>query len=101
VTDDFGVTGGSTLIPIRATTFFQSGVARWTGGAATSGSVVVTFPEAFSKIPNVFVTPLSASDLRVRAVPTAANFTLSWSAAANKTTIDFMWLALGFIGVNT
>ncbi len=99
--DNLGVAGGSTLIPIRATTFFQSGAKNWSGGSATSGSVTVTFPEVFSTIPVVFVTPYSASDVKVRAVPTATNFNLLWTAGAAKTTIDFMWMALGFIGTNS
>jgi len=101
INDNLGVAGGSTGIPIRATTFFQTGVKNWTGGSATSGSVTVTFPEVYSTIPVVFVTPLSASDVKVRAVPTASNFALSWTATAAKTTIDFMWIALGFIGTNS
>lgn len=90
-------------INIEATTFFQSGVSRWTGGSATSGNFTITFPETFTSRPLVVVTPLDATGVTVRAAPAVggAAFILYWAATSAKTQLDFMWLALGFIGNNS
>lgn len=77
------------------------GSVRWTGAAAASGSVAITFPPnvTFVNTPIVFVTPYrtASAPLSVAVNPTTTGFTLYWQdgTAATYTSIDFFWMVIG------
>lgn len=77
----------------------EHGVATWTGGASTSGSVILTFGTAFKEAPDVFVTNQNGSaDIIVgTGIPTAAGVTLYWldAYAATHTSLPLCWIAKG------
>ena len=77
----------------------EHGVVTWTGGAAASGSVALTFATPFGEVPDVFVTPQDG-DVNIQAVtgtPTTTGVTIYWKndTAANETSVKIAWLAKG------
>lgn len=78
----------------------QHGVARWTGGPAYFGYVIVTYPEAFSANPNIIPgiqgqsTEYQDISCTVDAVtPTA--FRIYWRSTGQPTQVDLSWIAIG------
>jgi len=77
----------------------QAGCIRWTGGAASSGYIAVTFPVAFSYDPLVFATHYYIDSRAICIVMTTgtSGLTIYWqdAASATYTSLDFFWLAIG------
>lgn len=77
------------------------GSAQWTGGAAASGSLAVTFPTnvTFTYVPIVLAQlhKGSASPISIAVNPTTTGFTIYWqdASAATHTSLDFFWQVLG------
>ena len=75
----------------------EHGVATWTGAAAASGSVALTFGTVFSEAPEVFITPQSenANIIVGTSVPTATSVTIYWKddTAATHTSMPLAYLA--------
>lgn len=81
-----------------------AGAVAWTGAAATSGVVEVTFPAVFSGSPLTWVTPVLTTplfqDVRCQAVlQSNASLEIWWFAGASLTRVEFHWLAIGPIAV--
>jgi hypothetical protein len=77
----------------------EHGTATWTGGAASSGSVVITFGTAFASAPTVLTIPADG-DVNIQTAVgsiTATGFTLYWKddTGATHTSETLNWLALG------
>ena len=77
----------------------QGGVIRWSGSSTDSGSMSVTFPTAFSYAPLVIASAQNTT-LSVTVVVSSiatTGFTAYWrdTEAANHTTVDAGWLAIG------
>lgn len=89
---------GTTLQPVP-TSKFQCGSVQWTGAGATSGTVTITFPVAFTQVPVIFV--LNSTDRKIAVMPYGATLTqmgLSWANVIDGTnfvSITFYWLAVG------
>jgi hypothetical protein len=92
---NWNVVGNTTYTPTAVR--MQGGVKQWTGGAAQIGSVVVTFPVAFSATPLMFINCTGAMILGIVITysSTTTNATIYWAASQTETTIDFAWLAIG------
>jgi hypothetical protein len=79
-----------------------AGSCRWTGAAATSGQVTVTFPARFADEPLLLCTPARTTplyvDVRCQALGEAAVGRITWYAAAAVTEAWFHWIALGAAG---
>lgn len=77
----------------------EHGVAQWTGGAAGSGSVALTFGQVFKDIPEVFaiVQGRASVDCFVTTnTPTQSGVTIYWALnAGSATAIDITWIAIG------
>lgn len=75
----------------------QGGVIQWAGVNASSGSVAVTFPQAFSNKPIAVVTAKgSGEELIVNVETTASGLTIYWrSVTIQITTAEFFWFAVG------
>lgn len=78
----------------------EHGVATWTGAAAASGSIVLTFGTGFQEVPDVFATPSGKSNANIQvtgSTPTATGVTLYWKddTAATHTSVPITWLAKG------
>ena len=82
----------------------QGGTIQWTGGAASSGSITVNYPVAFSNAPLVFASCLKAASagnintgISVNGVFPAFAFKIGWldTTGALHTELDFMWFAVG------
>lgn len=77
----------------------EHGVAVWTGGAADSGSVALTFGTAFKDIPEVFVTVQGRASVDVYVTtntPTSTGVTIYWALGAGTATqMDLTWIAVG------
>ena len=79
----------------------QAGVSNWSGGSSTTGTKAVTFPQAFSNKPIIFLTVVDSSSgvgfkIRVRDGTIAASgFTWEWEADSAQTTVIMNWLAIG------
>jgi hypothetical protein len=78
---------------------FQAGAALWSGSAAGSGSVTITFPVAFSDKPLVIVCAVSALVCAGvnPATQSASQATLLWQTvdASTTTSVGLYWLAIG------
>lgn len=93
------VEGNTTYTP--TTVRMQAGCKKWTGGAASSGNFTITFPEAFSAGPLVFIT--NVGDTSNRDVTCAVDATggasvdVYWEdvGAGTHTALIFNWLAIG------
>lgn len=77
----------------------EHGVATWTGSAAASGSIVLTFGTAFTEVPDVFVTPQDG-DVNIQAVtntPTKTQVTIYWKndTGGTETSVKIAWLSKG------
>jgi len=75
----------------------QVGAKRWTGTAASTGSVTVTFPTAFSYIPIVLATTENNYANVSYVVNSASAATLSWRTVDDSTltSLTIFWLAIG------
>ena len=77
----------------------EHGVAPWSGGASTSGSVVLTFATPFLIAPNVYITVQSgnANIIVGTDTPTTTGVTIYWQDAisATHTSLNLAWLAKG------
>lgn len=94
---DWSAQGTTTRTP--GAVRMQGGVIRWTGGAAASGNVTVTFPQAFSDKPIAFVANMASSYINafVTAV-SATQLVIAWQNvydASTFTVAEFAWLAVG------
>ncbi len=92
---NWNVLGTTTYTPTAVR--MQGGVRQWTGSAAQIGSVVVTFPVAFSATPLMFINCTGAMILGIVITysSTTTNATIYWAASQQETSIDFAWLAIG------
>lgn len=101
--NDWGGTGGSSNYDANNSILVECGVARWTGGAASSGNVGITFVTNFKYVPILFVTPVIivgeafTYKYGTAATVTTAGATLYWEelAGSNKTIVDLNWVAFG------
>ena len=97
---DWSTSGTTEYIPTNDIRM-QMGVIRWTGAAAASGNVAVTFPEAFDDVPicfaNVKVVTSSGEACAVSTQQTASTLTIYWRKGDGSTftTLDFNWIAIG------
>jgi hypothetical protein len=89
--------GTTTYIPEDVR--MQCGSVRWTGGAATSGSVTVNFPVAFGQIPLVWAIAGGGKPRIGVSVTmiTLTRFDLTWrdNSDSTQTAITFYWQAIG------
>ena len=87
--------GSATDWGSAGTTDYTPTAVRMQAGSVTipaGGSVVVTFPVAFSNVPLVFATPISSTASAIRATGTATTVTLSHGVGVG---ISVNWLAIG------
>lgn len=99
---DWANPGGTKYLPREWQ--MLAGSAKWTGAAATSGVVEVTFPAKFSGLPLVYVTPINTAplfqDIRCQApLSSAEAVEIWWWSAESLTEAIFSWLAIGPIGL--
>lgn len=78
----------------------EHGVATWTGSAAASGSIALTFGTPFQEAPDVFaiVSGVANANKQVTtSTPTTTGVTLYWKddTAATATSVPVTWLAKG------
>lgn len=78
----------------------ERGTATWTGAAAASGSVALTYGTAFLSAPTVYViaSGVSAANIIVAiATPSATGVTIYWrdESGATHTSVDLMYLIMG------
>jgi len=89
--------GSSKYVPING--FIQVGSRKWTGAAATSGSLSYNFPIPFNDEPLLLFTVVKTTPLGVQVVcqpwSDGPGVDLLWWSAANVTEIWFHWLAYG------
>lgn len=81
-----------------------AGAVAWTGAAASSGMVEVTFPATFSGSPLTWVTPVLTTplfqDVRCQAaLQSNASMEIWWYAGASLTRVEFHWLAIGPVAI--
>jgi len=99
--NNWNVPGTTTYTPTAVR--MQGGVKEWTGGAAATGSLAVTFPTAFSYSPIVLVQVLgqAASDSSISATVQVAisttGFVVDWddNDGTNHTSVYIAWHAEG------
>jgi len=80
--------------------FTQVGAVEWSGGSATSGSVVVTLPRKYSGRPLVWVSLIDtdADNVNTNVAVSGINttdFTLRWWSTSGVTAVRVAWLAMG------
>lgn len=81
----------------------EVGAIQWTGGAASNGAVLITFPTSFPYGPVVLVSVMGDAtyqDITVSVdVQSGVNALISWEDqdGATHTTVDFTWIAIGEI----
>lgn len=82
---------------VGSTTYMQCGCKQWTGGAAATGNIAITFPKAYDYEPMVFVQPkVTSPTIIYNVVTTTTGFTIYWrDTTGTRTAIDFMWWSLG------
>lgn len=83
---------------VQHTARMQVGAIRWTGVAAASGSIVVTFPTPFAYAPICIVQDLGVTGQIMTAVQTTTtDVTIYWEdeAGTTRTSLWFMWMAAG------
>jgi hypothetical protein len=76
----------------------QVGSIRWTGSAATSGNIAITYPTGFSGAPVVIVTRMGSTTKVVFSVnPSTGTCTIYWRTtdASALTSLDILWIAIG------
>jgi hypothetical protein len=100
---DWAEPGGAKYLPREWQ--ILAGSIKWSGAAATSGVVEVTFPAKFSGLPLVYVTPINTTplfkDIRCQApLASAEAMEIWWFAGASLTEAIFCWLAIGPIGLS-
>jgi len=92
----WNITGTTSYTP--TTVRCQVGSAEWTGGAAVSGSLAITFPTSFSAIPLAFcISGDSFVSVGVTS-PAMGGFTADWNTldgVTTKTSVTLYWLAVG------
>lgn len=92
--------GGQVYLPAGA--MLLAGSCRWTGAAATSGQLTLTFPARFADEPLLLCSVARTAplyvDARCQALGEAAQGRITWYAAAPLTEVWFHWLALGAAG---
>ena len=97
-TNNWQVPGTTSYTPSAVR--MQAGVKYWTGSSASSGSLVVTFPVAFSYLPVVFANVLGDSyshSITIAITPTSVQTaTIYWKDHDGpQTVLQFKWLAVG------
>ena len=97
-TADWNVAGATNYVP--GPTKMEVGCVTWTGGAAASGSVTVTFPRDFDGMPLIFATVAAISGAALVGVVGVAisdsQAALTWYASANQTSVTINWMAFGW-----
>lgn len=78
----------------------EHGTATWSGGAAASGSVSLTFGTAFQEAPDVFAIPSGQSDANIQVTigtTTTSGTTIFWKndTGSTSTSVPINWLAKG------
>ena len=77
----------------------EHGTATWTGTAAASGSIVLTFGTPFTEAPEVLVSPRtgSANHQASTGTPTTTGVTIYWKddTGGTHTSVVITWLAKG------
>lgn len=99
---DWGRPGAAKYLPREWQ--MLAGAVAWTGSAATSGMVEVTFPAAFSGSPLTWVTPVLTTplfqDVRCQAaLQSNSSLEIWWFAGASLTRVEFHWLAIGPVAI--
>lgn len=93
--------GTGNRIPLGA--FMQIGSAKWTGAAASSGSVTFDFPVAFAETPIVLCSVMNTvpfpSQVACLASSDGPGMEIYWWAASSVTEIWFHWIAIGPGGI--
>ncbi len=81
----------------------QVGCSQWTGTAASSGNVAVTFPVPYTYVPNVFVNPhmSSIASLCISTQQTVTTLTIYWQTydGSTRTSLTFDWFAYGTLAL--
>lgn len=94
-------TPGTTNFELTYQNALMVGSAQWTGAAAASGSLAVTFPTnvTFDFNPIVFAQVHGGASFPISVIvnPTTTGFTLYWqdASAATHTSLDFFWQVFG------
>ena len=92
--------GGVAYLPAGA--MLLAGSCRWTGTAATSGQLTLSFPARFADEPLLLCTPARTTplyvDVRCQALGEATVGRITWYSASSLTEVWFQWLALGAAG---
>jgi len=96
--DTWSIVGDDNRTPTLVMT--QGGSKAWAGGAASSGTIDVTFPQAYSHAPLVFITGGSGSDVFVThaiAMVITTGFRAYWRtiSGGSVASVGFHWLAVG------
>lgn len=78
----------------------ERGIATWTGGAASSGSIDLTFGAAFQEAPTVLVTVSGVVNADIQVTisdPTATGVTIYWKddTASTHTEVDIQYFIVG------
>lgn len=75
----------------------QLGVVQWTGAAASSGNVTVTFPYAFDTTPVVICSHLGNFYVNCVVQPTTGNVVIYWKDVdgVSHATVNIAWMAMG------
>jgi hypothetical protein len=80
------------------------GSKQWTGAAATSGAVEVTFPAPFGDLPLILATvhnttPIFKTCELLASPASSQTMEIYWRCSDSLTRVDIYWLALGPIGI--
>lgn len=77
----------------------ENGIGTWTGGAAASGSLAITFGTAFNETPTVIVTQAGANDDIIVGIGSVSStgVTIYWrnETGTTHTSLDIHWIAIG------
>jgi hypothetical protein len=96
-TTQWNTPGGSTYIPGLVS--MLGGATRWTGGAASSGSLTIDLPLTFAGLMLVFAMVINDAAINVsgHASSATSQIVLNWSTVDGSTrgTVDIQWLVVG------
>lgn len=97
---DWSAVGTTTYTPTSVR--MQAGSVRWSGAAASTGSVTLTFPVAFSDKPVGFAVEnstilLAKHNLTITITISASQMIIGWTdeTGSTQTILDFFWQAIG------
>lgn len=91
---NWGDSGGSNYTPTDVK--IQAGAAGQSTPGASSGTISITYPEAFDYVPLVFVMNRGSQFMDIRVQSTTANgFEIVWDAGTTPTSNYMYWIAIG------